>query len=493
MEDYTNIYKNIANRMNGCIYVGVVGPVRTGKSTFIKRFMDLLVVPNIENEYERERALDELPQSSGGRMIMTTEPKFVPNEAAQITIGDDVTFKVRMVDCVGYVVNNSLGYVEDDAPRMVMTPWSSEALPFSKAAEIGTRKVMTDHSAIGVVVTTDGTITDIDREDYLEAEDRIITEMIELNKPFVVLLNSVNPFSERARSVKEAIEEKYGISVLTVNCNEMNISDVTKIMETILLEFPLTEIGINIPSWIENLEDGHWLKSLIREKVVESVADVTKIREAKNIVEKLSDFEYAKNVSKRKINLGDGTLTIDIETHEDLFYKIIEETSGFKIDSSEEIIYLLRDLSKVKKEYEKVAPALEAVSRTGYGIIAPTAEELTFEEPEIVNHGGKYCVHLRASAPSIHMIRADIETEVSPIVGNAKQSKELLDYLLSEFETDPKKIWESNIFGKSIHDLVNEDLHSKLYRMPEDAQFKLQETLQKIINGGAGGLICIIL
>lgn len=492
MEGYS-IYKDIANRTQGDIYIGVVGPVRTGKSTFIKRFMDLMVIPNIENDYKRERAMDELPQSAGGKMIMTTEPKFIPNEAVDITLGDSTSFRMRMIDCVGYIVENALGHIENEAPRMVMTPWSENAMPFAEAAEIGTKKVITEHSTIGIVVTTDGSITEIEREDYLDAERRVIEELKAIRKPFIVVMNTVNPYSERTQMYKQELEEKYGVSVLPINCMELSGEDVGMIMERILFEFPLTEIGINVPKWVDALDDEHWLKKGIRDTVSESVKDIFKLSDARILPDKLGEYEYINNVRVEGVNPGNGIVSIQLETPQSLFYKMIEETSGFAVDGEQSLMTLLNELSSMKKEYDKVAMAIREVNQKGYGIVSPTIDELTLEEPEIVKQGSRFGVRLKASAPSIHMIRADIETEVSPIVGTEKQSEELVHYLLKEFEVDPKKIWESNIFGKSLHELVNEGLHNKLYRMPDDAQMKLQETLQKIINEGSGGLICIIL
>jgi len=492
LENY-NIYQDIAERTQGDIYIGVVGPVRTGKSTFIKKFMDLLVIPNIENSYRKERAKDELPQSACGRTIMTTEPKFIPNEAVEITVGDNATFKVRMIDCVGYIVNGALGHIENNTPRMVHTPWFEEEIPFYQAAEIGTKKVITEHSTIGLLVTTDGSITEIPREDYVEAEARVVNELKEINKPFIILLNSVNPSAAETQKLRDELESKYSVPVIAVNCAQLKTEDINAIVEKVLYEFPLKEIGINIPKWVDALENGHWLKTDMYEAIRDSLKNVRKIREAKAAIGSLSQYDFIEKVYLEKINLGNGTVLIDMTTPESLFYKVLGETSGFDIDGEEKLITLMKELAEIKKKYDKVAFALHEVNTKGYGIVSPTIDELTLEEPEMVRQGNKFGVRLRASAPSIHMIRADIETEVSPIVGTEKQSEALVNYLLKDFEEDPKKIWESNIFGKSLHELVNDGLHNKLSRMPEDAQVKLQETLQKIINEGSGGLICIIL
>jgi len=492
VESY-NIYKDIASRTQGDIYVGVVGPVRTGKSTFIKNFMDLAVLPNIENEYKRERAMDELPQSAGGRMIMTTEPKFIPNEAVEISLADNANFRMRMIDCVGYIVDGAMGHFEEDMPRMVKTPWYEHEIPFTEAAELGTKKVITDHSTIGIVITTDGSITDIGRDDYVQAEERVIDELKRMGKPFIVILNTVNPWSEYAENMAADLEGKYGVSVLPLNCRDMSIKDVHTVMETILFEFPLKEIGINIPKWIDTLEPSHWLRRGIRDVVSSAVKGINKIKEANVIIGALAEYEHISKVVMGGINLGDGKVGIDVSSVDNLFYRILGERSGFEVNDDEALMRLMCDLSATKREYDKVAMALQEVSQKGYGIVSPTIDELTLSEPEIVKQGNRFGVRLKASAPSIHMIRADIETEVSPIVGTEKQSEELVHYLLKEFEIEPQKIWESNIFGKSLHELVNEGLHNKLYKMPDDAQEKLQETLQKIINEGSGGLICIIL
>ncbi len=492
MESY-DIYKDIAQRTQGDIYIGVVGPVRTGKSTFIKRFMDLVVIPNIENEYKRERALDELPQSAGGRMIMTTEPKFVPNEAVEISVGDNISLKTRLIDCVGYIVDSALGHIENEMPRMVRTPWSDSPMPFAAAAEMGTKKVINEHSTVGIVVTTDGSITDIDREDYVNAEERVISELQNINKPFIVILNTTTPNSESTQELKEQLSEKYGVGVLPINCMELSQNDVNTIMRKLLVEFSLTEIGVTFPDWINALDDDNLLKCNIREAVVQAVDKVSKISDAETFAEAIQNCEYVERASVANVDLGTGSILVEISTPQELFYSTVCENTGFDIKNDEDLIRLLEEMAVVKKEYDKIAPALAEVENKGYGIVSPSIDELALEEPEIIKQGGRYGVRLKASAPSIHMIRADIETEVNPIVGTEKQSEELVHYLLKEFETDPKKLWESNIFGTSLHELVTAGLHNKLYRMPEDARFKLQETLQKIINEGSGGLICIIL
>lgn len=487
------VYEDIKARTDGDIYVGVVGPVRTGKSTFIKNFMDLLVIPNIENSYKRERARDELPQSAAGRTIMTTEPKFVPNEAIEITIGDNLELKTRLVDCVGYLVNNALGYMEEDVPRMVKTPWSDEEIPFEEAAEIGTRKVIQEHSTIGILVTTDGSITEIPREDYVEAESRVVNELKELNKPFVIVLNTNNPSSDETRSLANELEEKYGVSVIPTNCTNLNNEDINNIFGKILYEFPIERININFPSWIDGLDNDNKLRQELFKEIKDAFKDVSTIKTINESVARISKTDIIVKTTIDKVDLGTGTVTIEISLNKMLFYKVLTEMTGIQMNNEADLFATIDNLSKVKKEYDKVSMALQEVKQKGYGIVMPSMEELILDEPEIVKQGSRFGVKLKARAPSIHMIRADIETEVSPIVGSEKQSEELVNYLLSEFENDPTKIWESNIFGKNLHELVNEGLQNKLYRMPEDAQGKLQETLERIVNEGSGGLICIIL
>ena len=492
MEKYS-IYQQIAERTQGDIYIGVVGPVRTGKSTFIKRFMDLLVIPNIENVYSRERAKDELPQSATGRTIMTTEPKFVPNEAVEITLDETLKLSVRLVDCVGYLVRGALGYLENNMPRMVSTPWYDYQIPFEQAAEIGTKKVINDHSTIGLVVTTDGSITDIPREDYVEAERRVISELKEINKPFVILLNSIKPYDNETLRLKEELESRYSVPVICANCAQMRGEDVSYMMERILFEFPVCEIGINIPKWVEALEEDHWLKVDMLNAVRDTFRGVQKIREARAAIERLPGYEFIRKADIAEINAGAGNILLDIDAQEGLFYRVLSDTTGLEIEGEHKLIGLMKDLARIRREYERVEYALHEVKVKGYGVVTPQMEEMTLNEPEIIKQGNRFGVKLRASAPSVHMIRADIETEIAPLVGTEKQSEELVNYLLKEFENEPGKIWQSNIFGKSLHELVSEGLHNKLNRMPEDAQLKLQETLQRIINEGSGGLICIIL
>lgn len=424
---------------------------------------------------------------------MTTEPKFIPNEAVEIRLGDNLALKVRLIDCVGYIVDSALGYIENDNPRMVMTPWSESPIPFAEAAEMGTQKVITDHSTVGIVVTTDGSITDIDKEDYSQAEERVIAELKALGKPFIVILNTLNPASELTEEYRLFLEDKYGVPVLPINCMELCMDDINSIVRNLLLAFPITEVSISLPEWVDALEDSHPLKSGLRKYVMETITSPMRLSDSDFLSESLGKFDCVASVTVSDINMVNGAVSLVLDLPKELFYSIIEEMTGFDIKNEESLMHLLREMADIKKKYDKVAIALQEVSQKGYGIVSPSIDELTLEEPEIVKQGSRFGVRLKASAPSIHMIRADIETEVSPIVGTEKQSEELVHYLLNEFEVDPKKIWESNIFGKSLHELVNEGLHNKLYRMPDDAQMKMQETLQKIINEGSGGLICIIL
>jgi len=491
--NYQDLYRDIAERTRGDIYIGVVGPVRTGKSTFIKRFMDLLVIPNIDNSYSKERAKDELPQSAAGRTIMTTEPKFVPNEAVEIRLDDALSFKVRMIDCVGYLVPGATGHLDGELPRMISTPWAEDKIPFAEAAETGTRKVINDHSTIGIVVTTDGSIAEIPREDYIEAEERVIRELKQINKPFVVLLNTQQPFAPEAEQLREQLSEKYGAPVMAVNCAQLKLEDINAVIERVLYEFPVQEIRINYPRWIETLPIEHWLKQSYISAVKDMVRGVGKLREIRDCVGLLDNNEHIKKAFLDRIALGEGTAHIEVTVEESLFYRILSETTGMDIAGEYQLIATIKVLAEAKREYDKLKFALEEVRRKGYGIVTPATDEMKLEPPVLVKHGAKYGVKIKASAPSIHLIRADIETEISPLVGNEKQSEDLITYINQEMADDPTRIWELNMFGKSMHEMVRDGLQNKLFRMPESAQMKFQETLQKIINEGSGGLICIIL
>ncbi len=487
-----NIYDTIAQRTQGDIYVGVVGPVRTGKSTFIKRFMDTLVIPNIESSYRRERANDELPQSAAGRTIMTTEPKFIPEQAVTITVDGTATMNVRMIDCVGYIVPSSLGYIEDNAPRMVKTPWFEEEIPFNMAAEIGTQKVINEHSTIGLVVTTDGSITEIPRDEYAEAEERVINELREINKPFIILLNSINPTSAETVRLGSELEAKYGVPVYPVNCIDMTEAEIRRILEKVLFEFPVREIGVELPKWLTSLEKEHPIRRTVFDTIRAAAEKATKISRVSSMTDDIVRCEYVDNARMTSVELGSGSASLAVLLSPELFYKVLGEATGLEIQDEATLMAHMVELSAVKKRYDKISNALDEVEATGYGIVMPSLDEMTLDEPEIIRQSGRYGIRLRAQAPSIHMLRADITTEVSPIVGSERQSEDLVNYLLREFEESPGKIWESNIFGTSLYGLVNEGLHNKLYRMPGDARIKLKETVERIINEGCSGLICII-
>ena len=492
MDNYT-IYQDIAERTGGDIYIGVVGPVRTGKSTFIKNFMETAVIPNIKDDYKKERAKDELPQSSNGRTIMTTEPKFIPNEAVEITLGDNLKLKTRMVDCVGYLIRNALGYMEGDMPRMVNTPWFEDQIPFEEAAEIGTKKVIEEHSTIGILITTDGTVTDIPREEYIDAEEKVVEELRNQGKPFVIVLNTNKPNSNESVIMCKDLKKRYDAPVVPIDCANLKQTDIEQILEKILYEFPITEVDIDFPSWIDTLDDNHWLKSELLDLIKKEFKDIKNLRQADSVIKALQESEIISELYVNEIKMESGKISLRIEIKKSLFYKALTEISGIEVKEEGDLFAIVAELAQSKKSYDKIALALQDVKRKGYGIVTPDMEDLSLEEPEIVKQGSKFGVKLKAHAPSLHIIKADIETEVSPLVGSEKQSEDLINYLMKEFEEDPAQIWKSNIFGKSLHELVNEGLQNKLYKMPEDAQCKLQETLERIINEGGGGLICIIL
>lgn len=492
MENF-DIYKDIAERTQGDIYVGVVGPVRTGKSTFIKRFMELMVIPNIENSYKKQRAKDELPQSASGKSIHTTEPKFVPNEAIEISLNENTKFKVRMVDCVGYIVKDALGYMEGENAKMVTTPWYDYEIPFEEAAEIGTKKVINEHSTIGLVVTTDGSITDIGRDEYVEAEERVVNELKAINKPFIIVLNSGQPHNPETMNLKRELEEKYDVPVQTMDVLNMKEDDITSVFQRVLKEFPIKEINIDMPEWIERLEASHWLKIDFIDLVKDMCKNIFKVRDIGKSLEGFVDVEFLGMSNIKEINMGEGTARINLRPREDMFYRILSEVCGSELGGESDLLEAVKQMHRAKVEYDKVAEALRDVRETGYGLVAPQLTEMKLEEPEIVKQGNRTGIKLKASAPSLHFIRADIETEVSPIMGTERESEEMVKSLLEQFENDPSKIWQSNMFGKSLEILVKEGLQNKLYKMPEDVQVKIQRTLQKIINEGNGGLICIIL
>ncbi len=489
----SSIYKDIETRTGGDIYIGVVGPVRTGKSTFIKKFMDTLVIPNIGDEYDRKRAKDELPQSASGRQVTTTEPKFIPATAVEVTLDEGASLFVKMIDCVGYMVNGAVGDIEDGAERTVMTPWSTEPMPFDRAAEIGTQKVIADHSTIGVLVTCDGSFGEIDRESFVPSEERIVGELHALGKPFVIVLNSSSPSSQRSTELALSLEEKYGAPVALVNCLELDAEDIKNIMQLVLEEFPVTEISVELPPFLSAVSDEHPLSKSVHSDVLACASKIKKVGDISNCFSAMSDNDYIDGVTVEKIDLGTGKANVKVKLHDGLFYKVIGDMTGFDIADDGALISLLYELSAVKKKYDKVAKALDEVNETGYGIVVPDMYDLTLEEPQLTKQSGGYGIKLRASAPSVHMIKANINTEVSPIVGSEQQSEELVRFMLSEFEKDPKRLWDTNIFGKSLYELVSESIQNKLAHVPEESREKLCDTLSRVINEGSSGLLCIIL
>ncbi len=488
-----NLYRDIAERTDGDVYIGVVGPVRTGKSTFISRFMEELVLPNMQQTPKRSRVADELPQSGSGRTIMTTQPKFVPSEAVTVSMSDQATVRVRMVDSVGYLVEGALGTEEDGSARMVHTPWFDHDIPFEQAAEIGTRKVIADHATIGLVVTTDGSITDIPREAYQEPEARVVNELKQLHKPFVMVLNSRTPEDEGTLKLRDQLSRKYGVPVLCLNVKEMELPDIQNVFEQVLFQFPLREIRMTVPGWLHALDDNHWLIAHVLDNIQAGAGGVNKMCDHAAFAAAFGESPYSEGLATEGIDLGQGRLNFALPLKDGLFNRILGEECGTEIKGDAHLLSLMKELVAAKTEYDHVAEALRSVRETGYGLVTPTMNELTLQEPEIVQQGSRFGLKLKAHAPSLHMIRVDIETEVSPVVGTEKQSEELVKYLLEEFENDPQRIWNTNFFGKSLHELVREGLSNKLMRMPADAQEKVQETLSKIINEGNGGMICILL
>ena len=484
------IYQDIAARTGGDIYIGVVGPVRTGKSTLIKRIMEQLVIPNIEDPYRKERARDELPQSGSGKTIMTSEPKFVPEEAVEISPDGKTNLRVRMIDSVGYMVDGAVGAEEDGVPRMVTTPWYDHEIPLTEAAELGTKKVMQEHCCIGLVVTTDGTITDIPRQDYIDAEYRAITDMQATGKPFLVLINSRNPHGEAAQAVKEYLAKELHIEAVTADCQALDGKDINELLQKILYAFPMSELQVHLPRWVDALEQSHPTKSLLYQALLEAAEEITTVGQAEPALKQLLQLEQITDLRLRNVDLATGTVICVITLPESLFYQVLSEQSGMEIQNDAQLLSMLRELSKVKKEYDQIADALSSVKATGYGVVMPTADEMTLETPELLRKGGAFGVKLKAGAPSIHMIRVDIDTEISPMVGDEKQSQDLISYLSGE---SPEKLWESNIFGKSVYELIQEGLTSKLVRTPEDVRAKFRGSLTRIVNEGATGLICLIL
>lgn len=490
MESF-QLYKDMKARTNGEIYIGVVGPVRTGKSTFIKRFMDLLVLPNMSDEHARERTKDELPQSASGTTVMTTEPKFVPKEAASIKLSEDVEAKIRLIDCVGYMVDGASGHIENDVERQVKTPWFEYEIPFTKAAAIGTQKVIHDHATIGIVVTTDGSIGDLQRENYIAAEEKTIKELQSIGKPFIVLLNSQKPYADEAKMLQEELEIKYGVSVLPINCEQLRTDDIHNIMKQVLYEFPISEVEFYIPKWVEMLSREHRMKADLLQNVKMLMGEFKDIRSASNHVME-SESPYIEQMSVEKIEMDTGRVKVRISFAQQYYYEVLSELTGTDIKGEYELIAAMKELAAMKEEYTQIKDAFSDVKMKGYGVVSPKRDEIALDEPQIIKQGNKYGVKIHSEAPSIHMIRANIETEIAPIVGNEKQAQDLVEYIKTESET-PEGVWGTNIFGKSIEELVMDGMHNKITMINDESQMKLQDTMQKVVNDSNGGLVCIII
>ena len=484
------IYEDIAKRTGGNIYIGVVGPVRTGKSTLIKRIMEELVIPGMEDPYRKERARDELPQSGSGRMIMTSEPKFVPEEAVEIAPDGKSRMRIRMIDSVGYMVDGAVGDMDEEGPRMVTTPWFDYEIPMTEAAELGTKKVMEEHCSTGLVVTTDGSITEIPREEYLNAERRAIRDMEATGKPFLVVINSREPRSDRARAVKDYLKKEFGLDAVIADCQALDTEGIAQMFRALLFAFPMSELRIHLPRWMDALEWTHPVKAALYQELLEQAAAVKNLGQAEQALAELGDMEAVQDYTLRSVDPGTGRVSCVITFPEELFYEILSSKAGMTIRTDGELLKLLVELAAVKREYEKIADALAAVKATGYGVVMPSAEEMTLEKPEMLRKGGAYGVKMKAAAPSIHMMRVDIDTEISPMVGDEKQSRDLMQYLTEE---SPEKLGETHIFGKSVYDLLQEGLTAKVLRLPEDVRRKFRGTLGRIVNEGATGLVCLIL
>lgn len=487
------LFNDMAERTGGSVYIGVVGPVRTGKSTFIKRFMDLLVLPEIRDAHVRKRTEDELPQSGAGRTVMTTQPLFVPDEPVPLQLGDGAQAKVRLVDCVGYSVEGARGFEDETGPRMVRTPWFDEEIPFERAAEVGTRKVIAEHSTVGIVVTTDGSVTDLPREAYVPAEERVVAELKELGKPFIVVINTSRPDGEETLQLAQSLREAYGVAVVPLDCLHASAQSILEVLQELLFEFPVRELGLRLPDWVAELDEGHWLKERFVRAAWEALGPIAVLRDVEGAVEALTRCDGVERVTLRRMDLGTGRAEVELGVAKALFYQVLQEMTGFDVQGDHHLVRLMQELAAAKREYDKIAEALDQVREEGYGIVAPRLEDIMFDEPEIIRKGGQFGVRLRASAPSIHLVKASIVTEVTPIVGTERQGEELARYFMEEFEKDSERVWTSQFLGTSLQDLVREGIQSKLYRIPEHAQRQLQRTLTKIVNEGSGGLIVIIL
>ncbi|MDC3415383.1 stage IV sporulation protein A [Aquibacillus salsiterrae] len=488
-----DIFKDISKRTNGDIYLGVVGAVRTGKSTFIKKFMEQVVLPNISDEGERARAQDELPQSAAGKTIMTTEPKFVPNQAVSVQVDEGLDVNIRLVDCVGYTVSSAQGFEDENGPRMINTPWYEEPIPFHEAAEIGTRKVIQEHSTIGVVVTTDGSIGDIPRNDYVDSEERVVEELREVGKPFIMVVNSVQPYHQETEALRQELADKYDIPVLAMSVESMTDHDVYNVLREALYEFPVLEVNVNLPSWVMVLNEDHWLRESYQVAIQETVKDIKRLRDVDRIVGNFDLYDHIEHAQLAGMEMGEGIAEIDLKAPDYLYDQVLKEIVGEEIRGKDHLLELMQDFANAKREYDQVAEALQMVKQTGYGVAAPALTDMALDEPEIIRQGSRFGVRLKAVAPSIHMIKVEVESEFAPIIGTEKQSEELVRYLMQDFEEDPLSIWQSDIFGRSLSSIVREGIQAKLSLMPENARYKLKETLERIINEGSGGLIAIIL
>lgn len=487
-----DVIKSITERTGGEIYLGVVGAVRTGKSTFIKKVIETLVVPNIEDEYEKKRTLDEIPQSSGGKTIMTTEPKFVPSNGATINI-DDFSTNIRLIDCVGYIVPEAKGYEDENGPRMVKCPWYDDEIPFIEAAEIGTEKVIRDHSSIGIVITTDGSFGEISRDNYIEVENRVIDELKSYGKPFIVVLNSAHPMLPETEKIADNLRNEYDVPVLPMNIENMSESDIYDILKNALYEFPVLEVNVNMPEWIATLSSNNWLKKIYIDKIRESVSEIDKLKDIDTITSHFNDCEYINKAYLSNVDTSTGIVTITLDSPADLYNKILKETIGIDITNKSQLLSIFQDYNEVKSEYDQVKAALKMVKQTGYGVASPTLSDMKLDTPEIIKQGSRYGVKLKATAPSIHMIRVDVESTFEPIIGSEIQSKELIDYLMKDFDTNPDNIWKSEIFGRSLDVIVKEGIQAKLSLLPENVRFKLCQTLTKLVNKGSGNLFAIVL
>ncbi|MBQ4558205.1 MAG: stage IV sporulation protein A [Clostridia bacterium] len=488
-----DVYKDIALRTKGDIYLGVVGPVRTGKSTFITKFLNTLVLPNIADTYDLERTIDEMPVSGDGKTIMTTQPKFLPNEAVQVNLDNNVSFNVRLVDCVGYLVNSAIGHIENDKPRMVNTPWSEDQMPFEKAAEIGTNKVITQHSTIGIMVTTDGSITDIPREDYVDAEERVVSQLKQSGKPYVIILNSTHPFSPETVNLAKSLKDKYGVAVMPLNVSELDGDNINALFANILNEFPINKICVKLPNWMNALPyDSEFIQEIVQE-VMTKTADLVKIGEVTSDLQMFENSENIEQITGVNVSLGEGKIVIELQAKPEVFYKVLSSECGFEIKDDYQLVSYIKELSVAKVQYDKFKDALEQVKTTGYGVVQPSLDEMTLATPQIIKQGSKYGVKLKASAPSLHLMQIDLETEVNSLVGSEQQSEDLVKYMLSEFESNPEGLWETKMFGTSLHHLVNEGLHNKLVAVPQEAMKKMCKTMKRIVNEGKGGVICILL